>query len=338
MDSPLWTEKYAPELDDIRQDTAREFLMTAVDGRVNLFVYGPRGAGKTAAVNAFLEEKHDDIDNDVIRLNADDFFSMSVRELSDDERFARFITPDKRRNLSKAGLMNHVLREMAGYQPVASDHKTLVIENAEAMRDDFQHALRRVMERHSDTTQYVLVSRSFSALIDPIRSRCFPVPVTSPDLDTVVDIVTDIADSEGIAYDASAIEYLVGYAESTIRESILALQTVGERSDEGITVDAIREILDDPAVTRLVGDALDAAEDGDISSARDAIDELLITEGVDGTDALPVFVDQSRARYDNDTYTELVHTASDIDMEMRDGTTARVHLARYVTEVANQTR
>ena len=82
MDDPLWIDTHAPSLADIPQADVRDRLQEAVDEPVNLVVYGPEGAGKTAAVRALAEEAHADPDNDLVELNVADFFGMTKKEVS----------------------------------------------------------------------------------------------------------------------------------------------------------------------------------------------------------------------------------------------------------------
>ncbi len=336
MEEPLWTDKHRPSVSDIPQPNAREYLEEASNSPLNLMVYGPRGVGKTAGVMALADVAHEDPDNDVMTINAADFFSMTKKELSNDPRFAGFITSKRRRNMSKAALMNHVLKELAGYQPVAGTYKTLVIDNAEAMREDFQQALRRVMEQHHETTQFILITRSPSGIIPAIQSRCSPLPMEAPTFDAVIDVLRDIAEAEGVEYTDDGLAFIAGYAESNLREGILALQTVASQIDE-ITAEEAAPELQDVGPSDEIENVLATAEDGDIKEARKIIDSLLIDEGMEGDEVLRLLVAHTQYRYPEDITIELTEKAAAIDLELSNGASERVHLTNYLTEVAHAT-
>lgn len=336
MEQPLWTEKHRPSVSDIPQDDAREYLQEASQSSLNLLVYGPRGCGKTAGVKAMTDVAHKDPDNDVMTINASDFFDLTKKELVNDPRFGRFITNKRKRNTSKAGLMNHVLKELTGHQPVSGTYKTLIIDNAESMREDFQQALRRVMEQHHETTQFILISRSSSGILPPIQSRCSQLPMEAPTFEDIVGILTSIADTENLDYTEEGLQFIAGYSELNIRQAILALQTVAEKADKVTDENAAAELQDVGAASE-IEEAMEAAENGDIKSARKIVDSLLIDDGMAGDEILRLFVERAQYRYPEAVSVDLVEKGADVDMELLDGSSERVHLTNYLTEIAHAT-
>src|SRR6056297_984369 len=242
MDAPLWTETHAPALEDVPQPEAREHLQGAIEEPMNLLVHGPKGSGKTAAVRAYAREVHDNPDADFTELNVADVFDMTKKEVPNDPRFASFIDSKRRRESSKADLINHVLKESASYTPMSGSYKTILLDNAEGMREDFQQALRRVMEKHYEATQFVIATRQPSKLIPPIESRCFPIPVRAPTHAETVEVLERIVAREGVEYDADGLEYVAGYGDGNLRTAILGAQTAAE--EEGaVTMEAAYEAL-----------------------------------------------------------------------------------------------
>jgi len=313
MEQPLWTEKYRPSVSDIPQDDAREYLEEASDSALNLLVYGPRGAGKTAGVKAMTDVAHEDPDNDVMTINASDFFDLTKKELVNDPRFGRFITNKRKRNTSKAGLMNHVLKELTGHQAVSGTYKTLIIDNAEAMRGDFQQALRRVMEQHHEATQFILIARTSSGIIPAIQSRCSQLPMEAPSFTDVVEILEGIAEAEEVEYTESGLKFITGYSEQNIRQAVLALQTVASKTDK-ITDEAAAEELQDVGVAGEIEDAMEAAENDDMKAARKIVDSLLIDEGMDGEEVLRLLVERAQYRYPEDLSVDLVEEGARVDL------------------------
>ncbi|WP_435100868.1 AAA family ATPase [Halarchaeum sp. P4] len=335
MDAPLWTDTHAPAISDLPQEDVRDRLRNALDEPQNLVVHGPVGAGKTAAVRALAEEAHADPENDFVELNVADFFGMTKKEVSEDPRFSRFISSKRRRNSSKADLINHVLKESASYAPVAGDYNTILLDNAEAIREDFQQALRRVMEQYHEATQFVIATRQPTKLIPPIRSRCFPVSMRAPTDEETVGVLRDVLEAEGVEYGADGLEYLSGYADGNLRKAILAAQTTHEEAGE-VTMEAAYEALQDVGLDDDLREMLDDAANGDFSAARSTLDDLLVDEGYDGADLLRELLRVGRSKYSGDDLAELHALAGDVEFELNTGTNDRVHLSRLLAELGRE--
>ena len=335
MNGPLWTEEHAPALSDLPQPEVRDRFDRAVQEPMNLVVHGPKGSGKTAAVRALTRETHAKPDADRVEINVADFFGMTKKELGDDPRFARFIDAKRRRNSSKADLINHVLKESASYAPVSGDYKTVVLDNAEGMREDFQQALRRVMEQYYEATQFVIVTRQPSSLIPAIRSRCFPIPVRSPTTEEIVGVLEPIVEAEGVEYDAEGIEYVAGAANGDIRAAVLGAQTTAEQEGE-ITMNTAYETLSAVGVDERISEMLTDAEAGAFTDARSTLDELLVDEGFSGTEVLEDVLTVARSRYSGETLARLHRLAGEIDMDLKEGTNDRLHISHLLAELGQR--
>jgi replication factor C small subunit len=333
MERPLWIDEYAPALADIPQEPVRDRLQDAVAEPVNLVVHGPAGVGKTAAVRALAEAAHADPEGDLIEINVADFFGMTKSELSEDPRFERFITPKRKRNSSKADLINHVLTESASHPPVSGAYNTILLDNAEAIREDFQQALRRVMEQYYEATQFVITTRQPSKLISPIRSRCVPIPMRAPTQAETVAVLADVAEAEGVDYDEEGLSYLAEYAEGDLREAILAAQTAAEQNGDLVGT-AVLAPLQDVGLADRVEELLANAESGSFTDARKILDDLLVDEGRSGEEVLEELMAAARTRYSGARLARLHAVAGEIEFDLSQGTSDRIHLAHFLSTLA----
>ncbi|MFB6211087.1 MAG: AAA family ATPase [Halobacteriales archaeon] len=332
MESPLWIDRHAPAIEELPQPDVREYLTKAVDDPINLVLHGPTGSGKTAAVRALARGAHADPDNDLVEINVADFFDMTKAEISEDPRFSRFISAKRKRESSKADLINHVLKESASYSPVAGEYKTIVLDNAETIREDFQQALRRVMERYHRTTQFVITTRQPTKLIPPIKSRCFPVPVRAPTREEIVDVLTPICEAEDVTYEAGGLQYVADYADGDLRRAILGAQTIAEDAD-AITQESAYEILRDVGIDDRVETMLEDADAGEFTDARSTLDDLLVDEGYTGEEVLEAVLRVARTRYDAEQLAELSVLAAEVDFDLAEGTNDRLHIGHLLAEL-----
>ena len=325
MDAPLWIDAYAPEVADLPQPEVRDRLQRTVGEPMNLLLQGPSGVGKTAAARALAETVHTDPEADLIELNVADFFGRSKKEIKNDPRFEGFLAGKSR--MAKSDMINHVLTESASHAPVSGEFKTILLDNAEAIREDFQQALRRVMEQHHRTTQFVFTTRQPTKLIAPIHSRCFPVPMRTPATDEIIDRLETICDAEAVEHDTDGLEFVASAAGGDLREAILTAQTTAEQEGE-LTMQAAYETLGDIGDDKTIAAALTAARNEDLSEARKTLDELLSDGGYDGQTLLGELlrVARSQSEFSADEIARLHKLAGAADHELNEGLDDKLHL------------
>ena len=333
MDGPTWTDRHEPTLAELPQPAVRDRLQRAVDQPMNLVIHGPPGTGKSAAARAVAAETHES-ETDLIVLNVADFFDRTKKEIRTDPRFEPLLAG--RSQLAKRDMINRVLKESAANAPVSGTFKTVVLDNAEAIREDFQQALRRVMERYHRTTQFVLTTRQPSKLISPIRSRCFPVPVRAPTADEMMRVLREICDREDVAYDDDGIQFIAGAAGGDLREAILSAQTAATQHDE-ITMDTALETLQELGVDDRLESALEAVQMGEVQDARSTLDDLLYDDGFDGDTLLVELLRVARgfSKIDADAEARLHALAGEVDLQLADGTDDRLHLTHLLVAWAD---
>lgn len=334
MDAPLWIDTYAPELAALPQPEVRERLQRAVGEPMNLLLQGPPGVGKTAAARALARAIHTDPDADLIELNVADFFGRSKKEIRADPRFEGFLTGKSR--MAKADMINHVLTESASHAPVSGQFKTILLDNAEAIREDFQQALRRVMEQHHRTTQFVFTTRQPTKLIAPIHSRCFPVPMRAPTTDEIIARLETICDAEGVEYDTDGLEFVASAADGDLRAAILTAQTTATQEGE-LTMQTAYETLGDIGDDEAIAAALTAAHNGELSEARGTLADLLSDGGYDGQTLLRELLRVARAQsaLDSEAIARLHKLAGAADHELSDGLDDKLHLMHLLSAWAD---
>lgn len=313
MKEPLWTSKYKPEVADFSQESVRRNLKIASDSGMNLLITGPKGVGKTASARAITREIHENPDNDVQTINMSDVFNKTKKELSNHPRFSNMISSTT--GISKRNLINKLITEIASYPPVTGGYKTLILDNAENAREDFQHALRRTIEKHSESTQFIITTRNPSNLIDPIASRCYPIQIVPPSTDDLKSIVERISEDEDLNYTEEGINYIWSQVRPNVREFLLLLQTSHNQA-EVIDPSEVSDILNEISKSDEILSIIDKAKDGEYKDLKSEIEHLVQKEGYSEDLILELIVEEGIAHLQKEEYIDLCNRASRTDVNL----------------------
>ena len=150
----LWTEKYRPKkLDEIvNQKEIVERLKGFVKAKSmpHCLFAGSPGTGKTTSALCLARDLFGGR------------FADSFSELNaSDERGIKIV-----RERVKTFARTRTLGD--------TPFKILVLDEADNMTSDAQQALRRTMERYTETCRFILICNYSSRIIEPIQSRCAP--------------------------------------------------------------------------------------------------------------------------------------------------------------------
>jgi len=143
-------EKYRPsKLDDIKnQEDIKNIFIDMVKNRniPHMIFYGGAGTGKTSSAIAICKQLYKtNYSDNVLELNASD------------ERGIRVVR-EKIKTFSQ--------------KSADDDFKIIILDEADAMTTDSQFALRRIIEKFSTNTRFILICNYINKIIPPLLSRC----------------------------------------------------------------------------------------------------------------------------------------------------------------------
>lgn len=301
----IWIEKYRPEkLDDIvGQDDIIKRLKSYVKTKnlPHLLFSGPPGVGKTAAAISIVKEIFGESwRNNFIELNASDERGIDI--------------------------IRHKVKDFARMAPLGeADFKVIFLDEADALTNDAQSALRRTMERYSATTRFILSCNYSSKIIEPIQSRCAVYRFKPLSKEAVTKRIGHIAETEKLKVTKGGMDAIEYVASGDMRKAINALQAAALLGDS-VDEDTIYQITS-TAKPEEIRELIKAAVSGDFGAARGKLDDLLLSKGLSGED---IVVQLHRAMLgmdiSNADKVKLIDRIGEIDFRMTEGANERIQL------------
>jgi len=263
-DIEIWTEKYRPKrLDEvIGQKEIVEKLKMFVKRKnmPHLLFAGPAGTGKTTCAMAIARE-----------LFGEGWKSNFLEMNASDERGIDTIRT-KVKDFARTKAIGNV------------PFKIILLDEADALTKDAQHALRRTMENYTNTCRFILNCNYSSKIILPIQSRCAIFRFKPLEKEDIKKYVEKIANNEGFEINDKIIEALYNASEGDLRKVTNILQST-ITLDKKLTPEAIYSIAG-MAKPKEIADILKLAINGEILKAKDKMHSIMLNYGLSGIDII----------------------------------------------------
>jgi len=208
-----WVEKYRPgALQDLIShediiNTIRKFLHE--DKLPHLLFYGPPGTGKTSTILACAKEiyKPKEFNSMVLELNASD---------------------DRGINVVRGQILNFASTRTI----FNSGFKLVILDEADAMTNDAQNALRRIIEKFTDNVRFCLICNYLSKIIPALQSRCTRFRFGPLNSTQIVPRLQFVADEENVNMTEDGKKALITLAQGDMRKVLNILQSCAMAFDE----------------------------------------------------------------------------------------------------------
>ena len=311
----MWAEKYRPQsLNEIvnqKEIVSRLKTFVAEKNLPHLLFVGPAGVGKTTSILALAKDLYgSSYRNFILELNASDERGIGVIR-------------EKVKNFARTAAMASQV-----------SFKILIMDEADHLTNDAQHALRRTMEIYTKTCRFCLLGNYSENIIDPIQSRCSIFrfsPLEEPDLKNYIQL---IADKESLDIVDEGLDAIYQASKGDVRKAINLLQAAA----------ANQKLIDDVAIYNLLGNVspekvremLAVALDGRFLESREILRELLIDQGVASDDIIRNIY---REIMQNTALTEqmkvkLSDTIGEVDYRLTQGSRAEIQLSTLLAHLA----
>ena len=199
----VWIEKYRPKR--LREVVGQEEIVERLEAYAksrslpHLMFAGRPGTGKTSCAIALVRE----LFGDDWRLNFQELNASDERGID---------------------VVRNKIKDFARMAPIGSEFKVIFLDEADALTQDAQAALRRTMEMYTRTCRFILSCNYSSKIIEPIQSRCAMFSFRPLRPEDVEKYLHHIAKAEGLDITGDGMEALIYVASGDMRRGVNALQ------------------------------------------------------------------------------------------------------------------
>ena len=320
MSFEMWAEKYRPKtLDDmVNQKEIVERLKSFVKSRnvPHCIFAGPPGTGKTTAALCLARDLYGDAYREhLMELNASDERGINVvRETV--KTFARI--------------------RSIGEIPF----KIMILDEADNMTSDAQQALRRTMERYTETCRFIMCANYSGKIIEPIQSRCAPFRFTFLPREEQDKYLKHITEKENVKLLKDGLDAIFEVCSGDLRRAINTLQAAA----------SLNKPVDAKVVYSITGRAspadvrkmIETVMAGNFLEARKQLRDMIQKYGVAGSDIIrQIHTEIFRAEIPEPWKIKLAGVVGEIDYRLVEGADEEVQLSALLArlvEAGNELR
>jgi len=309
----MWTEKYRPrslnKMVDQKEIVERLESFVKARNTPHCIFAGPPGTGKTTAALCLAHDLYGEgYREHLMELNASDERGINVvRETV--KTFARI--------------------RSIGEIPF----KILILDEADNMTRDAQQALRRTMERFTETCRFILIANYSGKIIEPIQSRCAPFRFSYLKREDHDAHLRQISNHENVQLTDEGLDAIYDAFGGDLRRAINSLQAAA----------SLGRSIDDETVYSVIGRAnpmdvramITTAMKGDFVGARKQLRDMILKYGVAGSDIIrQIHIEIFRSQLPENWKVKLADVVGEIDFRLTQGADEEVQLSALLARLA----
>ncbi len=263
-DIAIWTEKYRPKtFSEVKgQKDIVEKLKAFVNQKniPHLLFAGPAGVGKsTLALVTARELYGEDWHQNFLELNASDERGIDV--------------------------VRNKVKDFARTRTIGNaPFKIIFLDECDALTKEAQQALRRTMEKYTQTTRFILSCNFSSKILDPIQSRCAIFRFKPLDRDEIKELIDKISKEESLDIEKPAWDalYNISFGDCRRLENIMqSCAAISKKITENLVYS-----MSSVAKPEEINAILTKAINNQFLDARRELFDLMLKYGLSGQDMI----------------------------------------------------
>ncbi|NWI19544.1 RFC5 factor, partial [Crypturellus soui] len=310
-------EKYRPQaLADLVShrdilSTIQKFI--SEDRLPHLLLYGPPGTGKTSTILACARQLYKEREFNSMVLEAS---GMGAPLNASDDRGIDIVR-------------GPILSFASTRTIFKKGFKLVILDEADAMTQDAQNALRRVIEKFTENTRFCLICNYLSRIIPALQSRCtrFRFGPLTPEL--MVPRLRHVIDEEKVDVTEDGMKALVTLSSGDMRRALNILQSTSMAFGT-VTEESVYTCTGHPLKCD-IANILDWMLNQDFSTAYRKISELKTLKGLALQDILTeIHLLVHRVDFPPSIRIQLLIKLADIEYRLAAGTSEKIQLSSLI--------
>eukprot|EP00088_Acartia_fossae_P058406 TRINITY_DN6845_c0_g1_i1.p1 TRINITY_DN6845_c0_g1~~TRINITY_DN6845_c0_g1_i1.p1 ORF type:complete len:347 (+),score=112.31 TRINITY_DN6845_c0_g1_i1:33-1043(+) len=306
-----WVEKYRPNA--LQELISHEDIISTIrtfisqDKLPHLLFYGPPGTGKTSTILACAKELYTpkEFGSMVLELNASDDRGIGI-------------------------VRGQILNFASTRTFVSKGYKLIILDEADAMTNDAQNALRRIIEKYTDNVRFCMICNYLSKIIPALQSRCTRFRFGPLSSDQIMPRLEHVAESENVKITEDGKEALIRLAKGDMRKVINIMQSCAMAFPE-VNEDNVYTCVGHPLrqdITNIMNWALNES----FTAAFANIDKLRTLKGLSLQDIITeVHLYIHRIDLPAHVRIHLLIKLSEVEQRLLAGTSERIQLGSFLS-------